>query len=1175
MTDRLNISDLPRDVLFLILWSLHGQDVARCIAVCHYFADLIHSDISLQYRIELAQNGMVDGESSTLPVSERLQRLRQYSSNFKRGAFHHEDLTAHPDHLLQQFEVGWPRVIIAPKALSGAVYKMADQDDSPLYLSLAVPGSAQGGIPSSRSLFTVREAMIPDLIVTRWTKDDAQDLFVVEMTRTQMPPNVNPDVYIRFYSLSSFKTDTAMPHPAAAFPFIRLHTVGSGEPAGVYGIQIFGQYVIVEICMQMEAIRSYTIDVYNWKTGQLVSRMNVGKVPVSILSLYEPYLLLFPSELFPELHPDVRIYSFSPSTSPGESVAAPSLGRHVCTLELPPAPPGEHILCSQAYTGDRAEETTGHFRADTSRSLVVLHIRLRGPAQEDDVANRYDTYLLVPRTTLAAQIHAAEFTSRQRDGDDTGSGSEDTPWPLADQPEPRIPPCVPWAGWGPRGCLRLRLRSPLFHVLFYDSVPTPFGSRMPVVMSDGREDESASVYVFDVNPLVARSTGGSRVDAAWGRGRASDDSEGATVADTDAPVTVPRPAGAGAVTAVVEDIEEVLPGVVDPECAAIPYVAYCFPLAYPSRAGPPDEPKINRVAMSMTGFTIEMRHDLIHADLSLQYRIELAQNGMVDGECSTLPVSERLQRLRQYSANFKSGAFQHEDLTAHSDYALRDRELGWPRTVLSAERPSGGLYKKSHQDDSPLYLSLFVPGSVQGGIPSARSLFILRDVAQPELTVMDWAMDTTQDLFAMAEMTHISDQEEMAGKVPEVYIRFYAFSGLKTDEASPHPAATLPFIRLHVIDSGSPKNVFQLQIFGDYVILEPWVDMGADLSFFVDVYNWKTGQMISTLNVGTVMVSIIPLDEPYLLLFPSVSSATRTPERHANISIYSFYPSPSPCPESEPVAGRHVCTLELPAARPGEHVTWSRAHTGDHAAEATGHFRVDPSRSIVVLHICIQPIEGGYAAEYPTHVLIPRATLAAQIRAVDPTWLHGTGSTTHPPALVSVPWAEWGPRGCLRLRPWNALFQDDANLTAFGSRMPVVLFDGPEEESASVYVFDVNPFVARSVLAARRRATSDEETEDKEETSDPQRAVDALPRAVTVTAVVGGGEDIEEVLPGVVDPECAAIPYVVYRFPLPFFRGVQSPVAPQICEVAMSMAGFTVEFDGSVEYEMRNQTWTV
>ena len=296
------------------------------------------------------------------------------------------------------------------------------------------------------------------------------------------------------------------------------------------------------------------------------------------------------------------------------------------------------------------------------------------------------------------------------------------------------------------------------------------------------------------------------------------------------------------------------------------------------------------------------------------------------------------------------------------------------------------------------------------------------------------------------------------------------------------------------------------------------------------------------------MVSIIPLDEPYLLLFPSVSSATRTPDRHANISIYSFSPSLSPSPGSEPVASRRVCTLELPPIRPGEHITWSRAHTGDHANEATGHFRADPPRSIVVLHICIQPLEGGgYADEYPTYNLIPRATLAAHIRAAG----------AHPRVLV--PWEEWGPRGCLRLQPQSSLFQGDVELTAFGSRMPIMLFDGPEEESASVYVFDVNPLVVRSVLAARR-ATGDQEDDGDQETPDLERGVDALPRAVIMTAVVDGGKDIiEEVLPGVVDPECAAIPYVVYRFPLPDSRRADSMVPPEIRQVSMSMAGFTVK----------------
>ena len=200
--NHLGMSDIPPDVLILILSSLHGQDVARCIAVsdpveppetflthsyqvCHAFADVIRSDLSLQYRIELAQNGMVDGESSTaLLVSEKLQRIRQYSSNFKSGAFQHEDLTAHPDYVLRQAELGWPRDVIFPEGPSGAVFRKSYQEDSPLHISLFVPGSAQAGIPSSRSLFSVREAVKPEVNAKLWAMDDAQDLFVVvEMTR--------------------------------------------------------------------------------------------------------------------------------------------------------------------------------------------------------------------------------------------------------------------------------------------------------------------------------------------------------------------------------------------------------------------------------------------------------------------------------------------------------------------------------------------------------------------------------------------------------------------------------------------------------------------------------------------------------------------------------------------------------------------------------------------------------------------------------------------------------------------------------------------------------------------------------------------------------------------------------------------------------------------------------
>ena len=56
---------------------------------------------------------------------------------------------------------------------------------------------------------------------------------------------------------------------------------------------------------------------------------------------------------------------------------------------------------------------------------------------------------------------------------------------------------------------------------------------------------------------------------------------------------------------IIENVEEVLPGVVDPECSRIPFVAYRFKI--------PDDPgewqfghTVRSVVMSMTGFTVKV-----------------------------------------------------------------------------------------------------------------------------------------------------------------------------------------------------------------------------------------------------------------------------------------------------------------------------------------------------------------------------------------------------------------------------------------------------------------------------------------------------------------------------------------------------------------------------------------
>ncbi|PIL34931.1 hypothetical protein GSI_02718 [Ganoderma sinense ZZ0214-1] len=494
--------------------------------------------------------------------------------------------------------------------------------------------------------------------------------------------------------------------------------------------------------------------------------------------------------------------------------------------------------------------------------------------------------------------------------------------------------------------------------------------------------------------------------------------------------------------------------------------------------------------------------------------------------------------------------------------------------------------------DSALYLSHFVPGSAQCGIPSSRSWFSVRDGVRPDLALKGWTVDDAQDLFVTVKETQMLMPPVVDG-VPDIYIHFYALSDLKADATvlTPHPAAALPLIRLPTLDSTTPKNGSWPQIIGPYVMVGIVAETGAKQWFhFVDVYNWKSGEMVSRTNIGNVHASVIPLDERYLLVFPSMGM----PEPQPNLRIYTFVPSPSPsCPFSRARAGRHVCTLELPPAPPGEHAVWSQAKSGDRASEeSTGHFRTDAARSVIALYIQYQGVDsergneeeedGGEGDEdkdededrptgtytYATHLLIPHATLAAQIQAAESasTSRHrqmgggagsdGTDTDTADELAFTVPWADWGPRGSLRLYRRGALYDGQHIVVPapFSSRLPFVVPASDSEsqndsehahgESAtgagSVYVFDVNPFVARSALRSPRDRGA-------------------------MTAVVDA-EDIEKVLPDVVDPECSAIPFVVYRFPLPYPDAPNTDAAPgpplappEIRAVTMSMAGFTVQ----------------
>ncbi|PIL34943.1 hypothetical protein GSI_02730 [Ganoderma sinense ZZ0214-1] len=559
--------------------------------------------------------------------------------------------------------------------------------------------------------------------------------------------------------------------------------------------------------------------------------------------------------------------------------------------------------------------------------------------------------------------------------------------------------------------------------------------------------------------------------------------------------------------------------------------------------------------------------DLIRSDLYLQYKIDLAQNSMVDGSLSTLPISERQKRLREYSSRFRDGTFDHEDLSAHPHYSHQvcDGLPGWNMRVV-AHHSLSTLYSENSRYD--VTLSLFTPGSLQAGVQSSRYLLPIGAAGGEGLIIAQWAIDGAQDLLVIAETADMDVPEDSRRRPDEVHFRFYSVEESSTGVCpTPHPAAKFPALQfvapaLPGIDDDVPPTVkiVELHIAGPYVIWEVAVIRGEFRSVFVEACNWRTGDVISRINVGTLLVNIIPLDYPYLLVIPKALEA-----HPQSLAIYNFSRAPAHESDIEP-SERRVCTLQLPAEtlEPEERIRSHRIYTGDRPQTREGHFLPDPSHSVVVLTFfiaCPHP-EDPRDAERETHLLIPRATLLAHIRAAESESRQSKIQKNNSDA-TAVPWAEWGPHadGCLRLRgqrraPWS--LTRGLVCVPCGSRFPLVAFDDPDDECkiASVCVFDVNP------LAARRRRQMLARRED---------GTDDVRSGEGSTAIV---DDIEEMLPGVVDADCSRIPWVAYRFRLPY-NPEEWPYGHVMDSVVMTMTGFAIQFGWVPEWNRRSQTWTV
>ncbi|KAM5536874.1 hypothetical protein V8D89_009421 [Ganoderma adspersum] len=394
------------------------------------------------------------------------------------------------------------------------------------------------------------------------------------------------------------------------------------------------------------------------------------------------------------------------------------------------------------------------------------------------------------------------------------------------------------------------------------------------------------------------------------------------------------------------------------------------------------------------------------------------------------------------------------------------------------------------------FLSVFTPGSTQARIQSTLCLLPIE-----QRVVKNRAIDHVQDLLVIVEWADVAVSGPMLPRLEEA--KFYSLSG-----------ATVPSVVVFPQDGVDPMTevrIFKICVAAEHGViweLDQWMDT-AVTRYSIDMWNWITGQLIKRIDVGRSLANFAPLECLYVLVTPTYFTPS--------VDIYSL---------SWSALNHRICALN-------EFHTSCQISAGACPATSEGHFSADPSLSMVpsvTLHT------GDMQCEYAS---------AAEHREPE----ENTGEWE----AVRIPWADWGPCGCLRLRLQLPHRTSHVSLLPCGSHTPVVAFRGSDFKTDSIFVFDMNPLAARhakQVLALRHDQSKPEET-----------------------AIV---EDVEAILPGVVDPECSAIPYVVYRFKLPYVSCSTdwSAGGQTIRAVEMSMTRFTVKFD-SVSVEESLQSWTV
>ncbi|KAH9943580.1 hypothetical protein B0H21DRAFT_487066 [Amylocystis lapponica] len=339
---------LPVETVISILKWLDCRQILLCSSVCKTLREIVKESVELQYQIELAADGMVDGPPGLMTTADRLELLLDRRRRWRM--------------------LDWTRRVTVPipgacqaYELAGGVFaksmRVGDVDDGVDKFRRMVRHLTATWLPSrtKEAQSIIREEL--DVATGEFTIDPSQDLIVLVNVDYMQPECCTINVHLRTIS-----TNTA--HLGAASSQLRAEI--SSDP-GMMSVQVVDDVVGV-ICWA-------SLVIWNWVTAEVLVYYPLDDLPSREFDFLSNRAFMI---MVPDDPGSIEIYSFSGHAP--LSVFPPLPPTHITTLCMPAVQAGRELSRFSTHSGRCVRNTAPFASARDSRvHFMSIQYNSHGP----------------------------------------------------------------------------------------------------------------------------------------------------------------------------------------------------------------------------------------------------------------------------------------------------------------------------------------------------------------------------------------------------------------------------------------------------------------------------------------------------------------------------------------------------------------------------------------------------------------------------------------------------------------------------------------------------------------------------------------------------------------------------------------------------------------------------